>query len=991
MATSLPQPSPLELANAYHTIIEEEFSAIKRRQGAQDDIAEISHRVATICHDESQLVSIVSAKLGVPQPKARTIVESLIKKGFLLNIAYDDNPCTSIDCCAHTRRCYRSFHMDMALRSTDIRYYPGASPMVASSKLAVVKQEYASPEDRCILPSGRITCQNQAAQKLALVLNRTLVNFIGDKRYAEALIEALDEYLMTRSHGTRPYGYDYYQAAAIVEALSRTGRDGSAAVIVAPTGSGKTEIFVTITLANLLRSKAKGQEDKALFVYPRKMLEIDQANRFLDLMKLLARRMKERGLQPLTFAIRDGDTNRIEDELVLNKRVLVRGLTCSKGKLFAVKQNGRVRLKCCNKDGGCVYDVEAEEVFKITKEEIKDVDIVITNVWTLGFRILSITRNDLNICDLYKAAVIVLDEAHEYDSIQLGDLSYMLRTLTLLRKENNQDEPFIIVSTATLSNPLQFTEKLTNRRNRVIDLTFDTLKKIYSLGLRGERLFLTLFVQLLPTTGWNTYISEWAAVTLYTWLAAKERGLTPQQSIVFINNVRELNRTARSIFQETLSLGSPLDNLCRRKKTCESPLKALDTFKHICCLEKNLCDKAANQGPQKLLENRYDIVFSRVSQEERAKIYESFHRQELGMLFATSSLELGMDYPNVSIILNAGLDRPDSLVQRIGRGGRSLNQTLNTVLAIILIRNNPLDYRFYADLNRVRQIALRQANLLPPKKISDKLASIQALGLLRYAVAKELLKLCMTTPRCPRTSTLDELAKALQSITSQELKELDINNSIKTRLLSELQRQYNVLQGIVELADVVRSQAIEDVSNDILRIIDENIMDEINQLIDYSELSEEDRGQLIKLREDLEKTTVKPLKNLLEELRTTIRELENTVQTFTIPDQQLLKILCNYKKKIGQILEKLVVMAKHKGAIREAELRAKNTAYLIKNSDIAEELESEVGDKFVSIMEKIIRKKEKKEPSIESLVKPILEKLGKICTQQGQQRGVARK
>ncbi len=974
-SSSLSQPSPLELAKAYHAIIKEEFNAIRGNRGAQSTVVEVSHRIAQICHDESQLISIVSARLGVSQARAKTIVRDLIDKGFLLNIAYDDTLCTNPGCCTPAGHCYRSFHMDMALRSTDIRYYPGAAPMVASSKLAVVEQAFASPEDRCILPSGRTTCQDKAAQKLALDLNKTLTSFIGDKHYAEALIEALEEYLKTRAGGRPPYGYDHYQAAAIVEALSRAQQGDSAAVVVAPTGSGKTEIFTAITLAILLRNKAQGREGKALFIYPRKMLEIDQANRFLELMKILASALKKRKLKPLTFGIRDGDAHEIEEKLALNTkgRVLLRGLACSNGKLYAERYNGGIKLKCCDNKGNCVNDPQAEEVFKITKKEIKDADIVITNVWTLGFRMLSIAKDDLNICDLQKTAVIVLDEAHEYDSVQLGDLSHMIRELTLLRKSNGLDELYVVVSTATLRDPLRFTEKLTNRNGKVTDLTFDGLRKKHGLSLRGERLFLTLFVQLLPTTGWNTYISEWAAVTLYTWLAAKEKGLAPQQSIVFINNVRELNRTARSIFQETLSLGSPLDNLCRRKKTCESPLKALDTFKHICCLEENLCDKAANQGPQELLANRYDIVFSHVPQEERAKIYETFHRQELGMLFATSSLELGMDYPNVSIILNAGLDRPDSLVQRIGRGGRSLNQTLNTVLAIILIRNNPLDYRFYADLNRVTQIALRQANLLPLKKISDKLTSIQALSLLRYAVAKELLTFC-GTKRCSKSNTLNELTRAIQRVTDQELKELDIDSEIKDQLLVELQTHREIIQSILDLADILRNSPLEIVIGKVLSILNDNIIDELEQLIESDELNDKDKKILIKIKTELENILVKPLGNALEGLYKTVRELEDTILAFKMPTEEQLYKLCRYITKIKLFFNKLDEIAKD--TIREARNYLLKAEESIGNKEIVYELETEVDERLTDLRRLI---NEEKQVSIKLSIKPILDKLNNIC------------
>jgi len=969
---------PLKLARAYHAIIEEEFTLIKKIQGVQSNIIDLSNRIAPVCHNESELTSIVSNRLGISQTEAQTIVDMLIKKGFLINIAYDDTSCTTNqNCCTSTEQCYRSFHMDMALRSTDIRYYPGAAPMTASSKLAVVKQEYASPEDRCILPSGKTTCPNNpAAQKLAQRLNKTLRAFIGDQRYTDALIEAIEKYLKKRAGGKQPYGYDYYQAAAIVEALSRAQKGNAAAVIVAPTGSGKTEVFTTITLAILFRRRVQGREEKALLLYPRKMLEIDQANRFLELMKILASALENQGLKPLSFGIRDGDARQIEEKLYFEGRTLLRGLTCDKGKLYAVKEKGGVRLACCDAQGSCVDDIQAKKVFKIERNEIKSADIIITNIWTLGFRLLSLTSRDLDICDLEKTAVIVLDEAHEYDSVQLGDLSRMLRELTLLRKNRGLDEPYIIVSTATLRDPLQFTEKLTRRTNRVTDLTFNALQKSYGLRLQGERLFITLFVQLLPTTGWNTYISEWAAAILYTWLATKERSFIPQQSIVFINNVRELNRTARSIFQETLSLGSPLDNLCRRKSICKSPKDALDTFKHICCLKKGLCDRAASNGPLALLFGHYEVVFRDLTQEKRAEIYENFQQQKLGMLFATSSLELGMDYPNVSIILNAGLDKPDSLIQRIGRGGRSLYRTLNTVLAIVLIRNNPLDYRFYADPTRVEQIALRQSNLLPMKKIADSLISLQAVGLLRYAVMKELARLCTVRLRCSKRNTLQELIKAIQGVTIQELKELDIDPEIKNQLLAELQTDHGILRNILELTDLLGSVQVEKTVGEILYIVRSKILDELDQLINSGELDDKDEKMLSKLRDELEEVLVKPLSIKLRELLRVMEELESILAAFKIPTEEELSKLCTYGANVARVLGELEAMTKREGALWRARRRIREVEDDISNSNVADEL-AEVVEESLTDVRRLISDKEKE--SIKIKIKLILDKLNYIC------------
>jgi ATP-dependent helicase YprA (DUF1998 family) len=81
-----------------------------------------------------------------------------------------------------------------------------------------------------------------------------------------------------------------------------------------------------------------------------------------------------------------------------------------------------------------------------------------------------------------------------------------------------------------------------------------------------------------------------------------------------------------------------------------------------------------------------------VKLEERQSIAEKLSNKQLYTVIATSSLELGVDYPGISIVANIGLDKLSSVIQRFGRAGRRLRDTLNTVLALMIIRNNPVEY-----------------------------------------------------------------------------------------------------------------------------------------------------------------------------------------------------------------------------------------------------------------------------------------------------------
>jgi DEAD/DEAH box helicase domain-containing protein len=83
-------------------------------------------------------------------------------------------------------------------------------------------------------------------------------------------------------------------------------------------------------------------------------------------------------------------------------------------------------------------------------------------------------------------------------------------------------------------------------------------------------------------------------------------------------------------------------------------------------------------------------MHSELPQKEREKVINVLNSGKCASVLSTSSLELGVDYKNVSFILNVGLDNPVSLIQRIGRGGRG-DETLRTVLGIILAKATPTE------------------------------------------------------------------------------------------------------------------------------------------------------------------------------------------------------------------------------------------------------------------------------------------------------------
>ncbi|MEM2074253.1 MAG: helicase-related protein, partial [Nitrososphaeria archaeon] len=92
-----------------------------------------------------------------------------------------------------------------------------------------------------------------------------------------------------------------------------------------------------------------------------------------------------------------------------------------------------------------------------------------------------------------------------------------------------------------------------------------------------------------------------------------------------------------------------------------------------------------------------DEIFQRImihhaGIKDREKIEKEFVDGKLGALISTSTLELGVDYPNVTFIGIVGVPFIlESIPQRIGRAGRNPEKTLYTTLSIIVLRNTPME------------------------------------------------------------------------------------------------------------------------------------------------------------------------------------------------------------------------------------------------------------------------------------------------------------
>ena len=659
----MPAFSSEELAKAYHKLINYDAKLISSDYkpdsgGTVDRTEQTSERCSTW-----EKLTAVLRKEGLEN--AESLLKNLLEKGFLVNVGCREP-------------CFRTLHMDVLYRSAHIRTAPDGEPYPLAVRFKIYDNvPIPSKEDRRYGFSGHVDIAGAAKA------------YFGNKDVADRYIKVIRDFL--RELGSK--GFDIYQAKAL-EAMLRGGDGERAYVLTAPTGSGKTLVFSLYALARVLKYKyVLGEEGRAVFIYPRKVLQVDQTGRLLRLLSLA----EKNGFE-VTLGLRDGDTPKSERNLRedLVRGESYRGLRCPKvisnhvcgGALIPYKMGTGYGLRC--KKCGSTYDF-----IRLTRIEMgkNPPDILITNMWTVETRLIDYNNNDIDVRYYKNVKTVIVDEAHEYTGLGGGLVSILLRIIHRL------SHPVFVLSSATIPGPIEFAAKLTGmEEDNVKLLDFYRLTEGGKL-IRGRRLVIMSVVDLSPRYSWNTYVQLWSVYMAFLHYAyvASGKGYVPQ-AIAFINNIRELRRAHRG-YEENISLGEPKDHLYRDGI---GVVPHCDPFSYVHYAEKEVLNRVINMVKNnekfEILKYLVEEMHSQVFPENRRKVIEGLKSgKELGVVLSTSSLELGVDYESVGFILNSGFERIISLVQRIGRGGRS-QKTLRTVLGLIVTRNIPQEtFYLYSD------------------------------------------------------------------------------------------------------------------------------------------------------------------------------------------------------------------------------------------------------------------------------------------------------
>ncbi|MBC7091237.1 MAG: DEAD/DEAH box helicase, partial [Nitrososphaeria archaeon] len=621
-----------ELREAYHKIIQLEFSKYEKNKKLQDAYITLSEM-----QNELRLSDEIIKELG--------------HYGFIISIGNDY---------------FRSLLMDVAFRISDIRIKYEGTKYVLESDLTLKKRPFLKWDYLKF---------NENGENLKAIKN-TFLKVIPEN-YIDNFLEAL-----TLS-GIK--GLSKYQFLSIKEVIE----NDKDSVISAPTAFGKTHIFIIPILLAALRAKINEQKGTvAVIFYPRKSLGSDQMGR---LIKLIYYINKKCNIQ-LSIGIDDGDVKRRNE---IKDGEEFRGIKCPihPSEPLIIK-NKKIFCNKCN---------DFLDFICLTREDFmsRPPTILITNIWAYQYRLSDHKYWNNNYLSS-NIEFFVFDEIHAYRSIVAGVLRYFIQILRTLVSSRAR----LILSSATIPKLEEFVQDLTGK-----DIS-NFLKLIYNEQLHGkdaEKIELYLLLGINPLTSWETYAHE-AAIFLST--ANRIRSSKNLQSLIFVDSIRNISRLHTQTY-EAIELGDPKDHLLPNVPP-DNPF-CYWVYNKEYKLDYDLEYKIDKL--RKEIKNNIEMHFSEKS--DRFEIEKRIRDGNIDVVYTTSTLELGVDYDKVSVIMNVGIPFAlESIIQRVGRAGRSEDNTLYSSLCVVVVRNNPLEY-FYLykgveeliDVNKLPKIPVSFSNL----------------------------------------------------------------------------------------------------------------------------------------------------------------------------------------------------------------------------------------------------------------------------------------
>jgi ATP-dependent helicase YprA (DUF1998 family) len=675
-------------------------------------------------------------------------------------------------------------------------------------------------------------------------------------------------------------------------------------VLKAPTGSGKSEVFLftSILLALVrkyickeLRLQSCGTSPVTMIIYPRLALAWDQFDRLVRYTQVLNKILRRRGEEPITISINNMDVlswsayveaiervktriaegGEVEDYLespyvripvIIGKRDDGKYYTrftekftffkCPNGtypEIHAIEVDGEIRYHsfvCLSKDG----KEEDFNYIKVVKDRVflAPGDIHVTLFETLRLNLFSkqwerlLGRDDIAGGPL----LIVIDEIHTYTGITGARYAYLLRrVMTKIKKLTKRRHGFVVMglsATIPKDSGRKFLRDLflQDSDKNVIEVEPDESETIPA-GADYFYIVLPNFKEAIDAVS----VSVQTLMVLHF-----NMPLIPgvgKKTLAFADNldvVERLRYVLKDAFVRKISVES--ETFKGGLQDLRNPLH--NAFRITCkdFGEKEICESISSEADHliKLLPRiytvkswidgelwwRYALEYKKYNQYTSIiRKYTSKVREDLespGLIVATSTLELGVDYSDVIVIYQHGAPITISaLIQRAGRGGRRVaqNPLLRTAIAIQLSPETP--HQSY-----LLEIFLRTKSLREALNYDILMVSTKNPVLLKQTLVGVILDYYVLVN--------DQVPQSLMKYIISRFRGSRRGSKEYDELIKELGREFecNELSNFIKLQQ--NNEVFLEYLKDILRIDEGTIRSILNEIIDDIELNQKCKG-----------------------------------------------------------------------------------------------------------------------------------------------------
>jgi len=539
---------------------------------------------------------------------------------------------------------FRTIHMDLVYRAINARAASWSAKIPLEFKL--VKPKYEP------MPSF---AEHQLDE---------LRPFLG-------MSEKAKEILIVSLRNSGYLGLAHHQLHYLSEIVKR---EHKCYLLVSPTASGKSLIFYIAVLAAIL-AEPEARGTRAIILFPRKALASDQLLKFLKVINALNEFLSKEGMRPISVGIDDGDTPRSSSSEQVRRGEVFRGVKCIRGgcngslRYRLIQSYCKVVCERCN----TIY-----EEIRATKGDIWSLQpsIVFSNLSALNRRLM--TRPAQSVLGP-QVKWIVLDEAHVYREEVGGHARWLLRRILARFRTLIEGDIRFIVSSATIHNPVGFTRRLLGLTDEIYHEDYE--KILAASKDKKAKLTINLIVAPNPLRSAES-LAEELSLLVGAWGIACN-----QKSIVFVDNVSEVERLRDFVVKTIITEREAHNDHINPKKTPT-----------VSDISQNFSWLGISRGLTQIdsakLAAIYDHHYAELNPEERARVEESFKNRDSGVLFATSTLELGMDIGNVAAAIQYKIPlTAESYVQRIGRAGRS-DAVGRIALGMLVLTNSPSQIRY---------------------------------------------------------------------------------------------------------------------------------------------------------------------------------------------------------------------------------------------------------------------------------------------------------